>query len=152
MSLINCPECNKEISDTAKICPNCGKKLKVVSMPKYTVPIAIIGFFVLIFAVCYNFFGHDRYDLSPEAKSISIETLKITDNYLDGIIDSDAASIKLDDLKNKIDALNDNSVSILSLGNDIVSISSGIYLENRYDILKSRNELASSIGKKKIKE
>jgi hypothetical protein len=24
MSLINCPECNKEISDKAKSCPNCG--------------------------------------------------------------------------------------------------------------------------------
>lgn len=28
MALINCPECNKEISDTAKICPNCGYKIK----------------------------------------------------------------------------------------------------------------------------
>lgn len=27
MALINCPECNKEISDTAKICPNCGYKI-----------------------------------------------------------------------------------------------------------------------------
>lgn len=25
--LINCPECNKEISDQAEICPNCGYKL-----------------------------------------------------------------------------------------------------------------------------
>lgn len=25
--LINCPECNKEISDKAEICPNCGYKL-----------------------------------------------------------------------------------------------------------------------------
>ncbi len=24
MSLINCPECNKEISDKAQICPHCG--------------------------------------------------------------------------------------------------------------------------------
>lgn len=27
MALINCPECNKEISDTARICPNCGYKI-----------------------------------------------------------------------------------------------------------------------------
>lgn len=27
MSLINCPECNKEISDKAKCCPNCGYEL-----------------------------------------------------------------------------------------------------------------------------
>lgn len=28
MALINCPECNREISDSAKVCPNCGFKLK----------------------------------------------------------------------------------------------------------------------------
>lgn len=24
MALINCPECNKQVSNRAKICPNCG--------------------------------------------------------------------------------------------------------------------------------
>lgn len=28
MSLINCPECNKEISDMAENCPNCGVPIK----------------------------------------------------------------------------------------------------------------------------
>ena len=28
MALINCPECNKKISNSAKNCPNCGYKLK----------------------------------------------------------------------------------------------------------------------------
>ena len=28
MALINCPECNKEISDKAKSCPNCGLPLR----------------------------------------------------------------------------------------------------------------------------
>lgn len=27
MALIECPECKKEISDTAKTCPNCGYEL-----------------------------------------------------------------------------------------------------------------------------
>lgn len=27
MALIKCPECNHEVSDTAKNCPNCGYKL-----------------------------------------------------------------------------------------------------------------------------
>ena len=29
MALIKCPECNREISDTAKTCPHCGYKLNV---------------------------------------------------------------------------------------------------------------------------
>jgi len=28
MALINCPECNREVSDTAMTCPNCGYSLK----------------------------------------------------------------------------------------------------------------------------
>ena len=28
MALINCPECNHKISDTAKMCPNCGFYVK----------------------------------------------------------------------------------------------------------------------------
>lgn len=28
MALIKCPECGKEISDAAKICPNCGRSLR----------------------------------------------------------------------------------------------------------------------------
>lgn len=28
MALINCPECGKEVSDTAKSCPHCGYELK----------------------------------------------------------------------------------------------------------------------------
>lgn len=28
MSLINCPECNKEVSDTAKSCPHCGYNIE----------------------------------------------------------------------------------------------------------------------------
>lgn len=28
MALINCPECNKEISDTTKSCPHCGYSIK----------------------------------------------------------------------------------------------------------------------------
>ena len=28
MALIKCPECNKEISDKAKVCPNCGVEIK----------------------------------------------------------------------------------------------------------------------------
>ena len=27
-ALISCPECNREISDTVRKCPNCGSKIK----------------------------------------------------------------------------------------------------------------------------
>ncbi|WP_305152237.1 zinc ribbon domain-containing protein [uncultured Dubosiella sp.] len=33
MALIKCPECNHEISDKAKVCPNCGNPMKKASLP-----------------------------------------------------------------------------------------------------------------------
>lgn len=35
MSLIKCPECNKEISDTAVNCPNCGYEIGKMKFCKY---------------------------------------------------------------------------------------------------------------------
>lgn len=35
MALVNCPECNKEVSDTAITCPHCGYNL---SKPSFTLP------------------------------------------------------------------------------------------------------------------
>lgn len=34
MSLINCSECNKEISDKAEACPNCGNPIQAVIIEK----------------------------------------------------------------------------------------------------------------------
>lgn len=49
MALIKCPECEKEISDTVKNCPNCGYKFK-----KKINKIAII---ILIVVLCISIFG-----------------------------------------------------------------------------------------------
>lgn len=34
MAIINCPECNKEISDKAPSCPGCGAPIQVADSPK----------------------------------------------------------------------------------------------------------------------
>ena len=44
MALIKCPECGKEISDTAKQCPNCGHPLtqkKLFTMEKNHVALTL---------------------------------------------------------------------------------------------------------------
>ena len=55
MALLNCPECNREISDTADMCPHCGYKLQ--SKPINTVSQEkkkkiFIGVAVAILIVC----------------------------------------------------------------------------------------------------
>lgn len=45
MALINCPECNKEISNEAKRCPYCGYPLKKVAkrnLPKFIISTAVV--------------------------------------------------------------------------------------------------------------
>lgn len=65
MSMLNCPECGKEISDSAKSCPNCGySTTKKVKMKKLTKPKkigfdaianSVIGclFVVFLYAECF---------------------------------------------------------------------------------------------------
>ena len=52
MSLVKCKECGKEISDTAKLCPNCGvqikqkynKRIKIIISVIILIVISIIGY------------------------------------------------------------------------------------------------------------
>lgn len=48
MALIKCPECAKEVSDTAKICLNCGKKLKKSPVGKIFRIMGIIVAFIIV--------------------------------------------------------------------------------------------------------
>lgn len=47
MALVKCKECNKEVSNQAKNCPNCGAKIKK--------PIGILGWIGIIFLVMFMF-------------------------------------------------------------------------------------------------
>lgn len=68
MALIKCPECNKEFSDQAKCCPNCGfptdeilKNISAERVKKHSgmmkkmllILLAIIGIMAVVFIVCF---------------------------------------------------------------------------------------------------
>ena len=62
MAIINCPECNREISDAAKSCPQCGYELKPqkpegkTNLLKVGAIINIVGglaFWIVLFAMNY---------------------------------------------------------------------------------------------------
>lgn len=56
MSIIKCPECDKEVSDTAKTCPNCGYQL-VDKVAKTLDTLGIVGGILLFLGciVCFLF-------------------------------------------------------------------------------------------------
>lgn len=56
MSLIKCPECNKEISEKAQKCPYCGYPFSEVKVKKMTVNVLYIIIIFLCLAVSYGIF------------------------------------------------------------------------------------------------
>ncbi|MDE6568443.1 MAG: hypothetical protein K2K70_12025 [Lachnospiraceae bacterium] len=68
MAIINCPECNKEISDTVKNCPGCGYRLKKKKNSKFfktrnqkKVFIIIMTLFIVALLGVGGFFGYRYY-------------------------------------------------------------------------------------------
>lgn len=56
MSIVTCPECKKEVSNTADKCPHCGAKLKMGMMAKAGIGlVALVGVFLLIGANTKNY-------------------------------------------------------------------------------------------------
>jgi uncharacterized membrane protein len=54
MALINCPECKKQISDMAKVCPSCGYSFEaqvIEATGKDTKAMQLIGFFLAVAGV-----------------------------------------------------------------------------------------------------
>jgi hypothetical protein len=66
MALIKCPECNREISDTAKRCPHCAYKIKSNLWQKvWGTRLVVIGI-ILEFCVAVHKCATDSYDSDLE--------------------------------------------------------------------------------------
>lgn len=58
MALINCPECNKEISDKATVCPHCGYGLNSISVitahkRSNAIPVFLLICFLIGGLICF---------------------------------------------------------------------------------------------------
>lgn len=71
MALISCPNCGTDISEEAKKCPHCGKKLK---KNKFIIPVIMVV--VLIIACVGAFLGWKQYQkVQEEERQEKIESL-----------------------------------------------------------------------------
>lgn len=81
MALINCPECNKEISDKAASCPNCGFPIQEINKPKFSPT----GMNICPKCGTTNgkFFDWDNYvaDKCPYCKTEMLDCHTSTDEY-----------------------------------------------------------------------
>lgn len=135
MALINCPECGKEVSDTAKKCIHCGYKLsythKSVKL-KITHVISAAGIFIITMLIlCFSSFGmSDRHD-SKELKDIrekysgldeQIDDIQKKVNYLNGELENIQSGGRLEevyeiwaDLAERQDSLSESEKLALKL-------------------------------------
>lgn len=90
MALINCPECSKEISDTVKVCPHCGYKIKKInnhyrkiskSTKKWIVIAAVCC--VIIFAIVGIMYAALSLNDAENAQVVSLN------NLIAGVIEDD---------------------------------------------------------------
>jgi hypothetical protein len=101
MALINCPECNKEISNTAKTCPSCGYRLTEKKYKKIIIPIILVAMFIglIVFLLLFNRDNVNKpKHLSQAVYKNGIEAVNIIDNVLDGKKDTDTAYEELEKL------------------------------------------------------
>lgn len=83
MALINCPECNKEISDQAKTCPNCGCPIKKPKKPKKPINKKIL---ILVLLICVIAGGVSTYFLlRPSDEDILMRKLCNTELKIEDI-------------------------------------------------------------------
>lgn len=70
MALINCPECNKEISDQVSNCPNCGYPLKKKDTKTGKKVIVLVSIIVLIILLSIMIFVANLFFNNNEKKAI----------------------------------------------------------------------------------
>jgi len=73
MALINCPECEKEVSDSAKKCLHCGYRLKP---PFNWIPLGVIAAIFIVFGLGWSYSNYkermERWERDRDFKSSSV--------------------------------------------------------------------------------
>lgn len=176
MALIKCSECEKELSDKATSCPNCGCTLNnsqsrsttfqdgnnKISTQTYNcrkrIPIKIIAIIVcIVVVVCIAiiYFNNKKpSDVSDEMYDFGIEALEVIDDYLDNKIDSQAAYEKLSSIDSNATQYyntrsNDEFLNDKAIFYSVLLLTSGLN-EDTVDnlrLLENRNVLAKAIDK-----
>ncbi len=127
MALIECKECKKEISDEAKICPNCGAKTEKSKQDmKKLYKTLRTGLIILAIVICFGIFYINRplYKYSREA-------ISILNDYKSGKITKEEAWKQIDNLHDVVSSKFDNNheQKYLSLAIDLngasISLSTG---------------------------
>ena len=173
MALIKCSECEKEISDKATSCPNCGvpmKSLKEESEPTSKpvakeggeksktglhagIGIAILAVIAIIIFVATQSGGGSRpANIGDRIYGLGVAAVEAVDEYLDGRISVSAAEDRVrnsyNGIQNHVGDLTPQEVGVstrtLTLSMELMDRRHGRVADE--DVLEARNRLAESLG------
>lgn len=77
MSLIKCPECGKEISDKAAVCPSCGNPINIIQKKQGKSNAGKVCIIIGIISLVFDFF----YAVSGSEKLLMEEAFRISHGY-----------------------------------------------------------------------
>lgn len=131
MALINCPECGKEVSEQAKICPNCGYKIKrMKSSVKLLVDIIILAVIAIAGYIFVDNLHLKPRNVSQQVYDAGVEMVNIADQVLKGKLTQSEASEKADRAYEKAESVEaestDGKVADLSIRNGMIAVKIGI--------------------------
>lgn len=151
MAMIKCPECEKEISDTAKLCPHCGYKIKSPLKKGKALHIILAMCAILVVALVTFWIGNKKPSaISDEAYEEAERAIKIVDRYIDGEIDVNELCEKLDGITYSTDEneeyADDDYVGMCILGLQIDASGIKFGTVDTGELKESRDELAKKIN------
>lgn len=171
MALIKCPECNKEISDKAAACPNCGapvvmsevKKFEAIAIESKNKKKKIIGIITLALTILIVIFliyiSNIEYpdNVSGKVYNNGKEAVEVADEYFDGKKNRSDVSSELNMIvsytKNNINSISIEDLqkyyrSDLDILSDIERLHNVFLYTESYDdddLLYRRNMLAKAL-------
>lgn len=130
MSLINCPECSHEVSDSAMSCPNCGFELKKQHQSKKPkkksggcLPWVVVTLVILALITLYSIFRDDTSEESPIQHS---EVLAY--NYAEDFVEKKLKSPSTAEFPGVVE----KDKHIVSMGNGEYKITSWVDSQNSF--------------------
>lgn len=113
MALIKCPECGKKVSSKARVCINCGLKLK----SNYLVGVLFMLFIFLMFVAWIDSHSKKIIDLDDKIRNSAKLQKEIVNSEVDSDFNYDVVDVggwKVSSYKNKTIGLTSTSAAIMS--------------------------------------
>lgn len=158
MALMNCPECNNEVSDTARTCPHCGYHLKKFIITRKTKAVIFCICLALIAVIGINISNHLKpVGMNQKIYDAGKEIVELADKVLDSEIAADTAYKKADSLRDSVENIGSEKENDINMYTKMdISIVCGYILmydgisgstaDSRADLKKSRDELSSDLN------